>query len=202
MALIKCIECNKEISSFAETCPYCGCPASYQKQHGQDGEDLNSIILQNDAKLKDQEKWNSILDLVKQKRGQEALDEAKKITNRNTTAFNIVMKMMDTKEVPTEFIIRELPDQLLDPIKKEVPKSTAPPTTRPCKACNKTISVKAEKCPHCGEPTGVRVCPRCGSTDVVILDAVSKAVSMALFGVFSVNTVRSKYECWTCHFKF
>ena len=28
MALIKCIECSKEISNKATTCPYCGCPIS------------------------------------------------------------------------------------------------------------------------------------------------------------------------------
>ena len=28
MALIKCIECGKEISNKANTCPYCGCPIS------------------------------------------------------------------------------------------------------------------------------------------------------------------------------
>lgn len=28
MALIKCIECNHEISEFAENCPNCGCPVS------------------------------------------------------------------------------------------------------------------------------------------------------------------------------
>lgn len=28
MALIKCIECSKEISNKATTCPHCGCPIS------------------------------------------------------------------------------------------------------------------------------------------------------------------------------
>lgn len=28
MALIKCIECNHEVSEFAENCPNCGCPVS------------------------------------------------------------------------------------------------------------------------------------------------------------------------------
>ncbi|MBQ2710783.1 MAG: zinc ribbon domain-containing protein [Clostridia bacterium] len=28
MALIKCIECGKQISDKATTCPYCGCPIS------------------------------------------------------------------------------------------------------------------------------------------------------------------------------
>lgn len=28
MALLKCIECNHEVSEFADSCPYCGCPVS------------------------------------------------------------------------------------------------------------------------------------------------------------------------------
>lgn len=28
MSLIKCIECNKEISDKSKECPYCGCPTS------------------------------------------------------------------------------------------------------------------------------------------------------------------------------
>ena len=28
MALIKCIECGKEVSEFADSCPHCGCPVS------------------------------------------------------------------------------------------------------------------------------------------------------------------------------
>jgi len=31
MALIKCVECNHEVSEFAESCPNCGCPISISK---------------------------------------------------------------------------------------------------------------------------------------------------------------------------
>jgi|GEM_PF-6890317 len=33
MALIKCIECGKELSDKAELCPNCGCPANLSKNH-------------------------------------------------------------------------------------------------------------------------------------------------------------------------
>ena len=29
MALIKCVDCNNEISELASACPYCGCPIDY-----------------------------------------------------------------------------------------------------------------------------------------------------------------------------
>lgn len=35
MALIKCRECGKEISSRADNCPYCGCPVSNAKKYPQ-----------------------------------------------------------------------------------------------------------------------------------------------------------------------
>ena len=31
MAIIKCIECKKEISDKAKKCPYCGCPTHTKK---------------------------------------------------------------------------------------------------------------------------------------------------------------------------
>ena len=33
MALIKCVECGKEFSDRAESCPNCGCPTSDTKRH-------------------------------------------------------------------------------------------------------------------------------------------------------------------------
>ena len=32
MALVKCVECGNEVSSFAEVCPKCGCPMSIIKE--------------------------------------------------------------------------------------------------------------------------------------------------------------------------
>lgn len=191
MALIKCIECGSEISSYAKSCPICGCPAEMQNSPIND-ESISINIEKNNEELLNKDRWYHVVDLVNKGETLPAVHEIKDILSINSlsAAMDIIKKIKETKELPVDFIIEKYPSQKIQP------------TTRSCKACSKIISVKAEKCPHCGEPTGVRVCPRCGSTDVVILDAVSKAVSMALFGVFSVNTVRSKYECWTCHFKF
>ena len=188
MALIQCIECGNNISNLAKACPFCGCPAEHQN--------AESIVIESSKEpviipLKNYEEWNKVFAKVKAGGWFDAQKDIIKFAKAQLwQASEIVEQMEKVSELPVDFIIDKIPSQ------------KAQPTTCSCKACNKIISVKAEKCPHCGEPTGVRVCPRCGSTDVVILDAVSKAVSMALFGAFSVNTVRSKYECWTCHFKF
>lgn len=258
MAIIKCVECGNDISSFAPACPVCGCPAEYQTKTNSDSSTHGSVIeVSSSLDIKNKGTWERAKEYILVGNLDAADRIIKGITGKNITE-NIILEIRKTREIPIDMIIQTYPDQVVDITKinnyeewekifkkakngdrlgaqddimslakvklwqamevvdemkassdfpvdfiiDKIPSQKAQPTTRPCKACNKIISVKAEKCPHCGEPTGVRVCPRCGSTDVVILDAVSKAVSMALFGPLSINTVRSKYECWTCHFKF
>lgn len=71
-----------------------------------------------------------------------------------------------------------------------------------CSACHKQISVQAEVCPHCGQPTGVHVCPNCRSTNTKVITGTSKAASIAVWGVFAANKVKSNYECNDCGHKF
>lgn len=71
-----------------------------------------------------------------------------------------------------------------------------------CKACGQSISRQATSCPHCGHPTGVHVCPKCGSTNTQVITNASKAVSTWLWGAFAANKVVSKYECKDCWHKF
>lgn len=44
MALIKCVECNHEVSEFAESCPNCGCPISISKNK-KNANNTYSVIL-------------------------------------------------------------------------------------------------------------------------------------------------------------
>ena len=44
MSLIKCIECNHEVSGFAESCPNCGCPISISKNK-KNANNIYSVIL-------------------------------------------------------------------------------------------------------------------------------------------------------------
>ena len=71
-----------------------------------------------------------------------------------------------------------------------------------CNCCNKEISIKAETCPHCGNPTGVHACPKCGSTNTKTISGASKAVSIYLWGPFAANKVVSKFQCKDCWHKF
>ena len=71
-----------------------------------------------------------------------------------------------------------------------------------CIACRHQISKKAETCPHCGNPTGVHVCPKCNSTNTSVITGTSKAASIFLWGAFAANKVVSKYECKDCGHRF
>lgn len=75
-------------------------------------------------------------------------------------------------------------------------------TLSPCSACGYQISIRAESCPHCGNPTGVHVCPKCNSINTRVITGTSKAASIFLWGAFAANKVVSKYECKDCGHKF
>lgn len=72
-----------------------------------------------------------------------------------------------------------------------------------CKECKREVSDKAKTCPHCGNPIDTKVyCPKCGSSNVKIISGASKAVSIAMWGVFAANKVKSQYVCKNCNHKF
>ena len=72
-----------------------------------------------------------------------------------------------------------------------------------CPECGNQVSDKATNCPHCGNPIDTKTyCPKCGSSDVSVINGASKAVSVAAFGIFAANKVMSKYKCNDCGHKF
>lgn len=75
-------------------------------------------------------------------------------------------------------------------------------TLKSCEVCSNPISIKAESCPHCGNPTGVHVCPKCSSINTKVITGTSKATSIFLWGVFAANKVVSKFECKDCGHKW
>lgn len=72
----------------------------------------------------------------------------------------------------------------------------------PCPACGHKLSPKAEKCPNCGQPTGVHICPNCSSANTKVISGASKATSVFLWGPFAANKVISKFQCKDCGHKF
>lgn len=76
------------------------------------------------------------------------------------------------------------------------------PSLTTCAACGNRISTSAESCPHCGEPTGVHICPKCGGTNTRVISGASKAGAIFLWGPYAANKVMSKYQCSDCGHKF
>lgn len=72
-----------------------------------------------------------------------------------------------------------------------------------CPACGNKVSNKAKSCPKCGHPIDTKVyCPNCGSKNVSPLSNSEKSLDTAIWGVYSTNTVMSKYKCKDCGHKF
>lgn len=71
-----------------------------------------------------------------------------------------------------------------------------------CTACGKEISIRAQSCPNCGNPTGVCVCPKCNGINTKAISGASKATSVFLWGAFAANKVVSKFQCKDCGHKF
>ena len=93
---------------------------------------------------------------------------------------------------PTPVKARKNPDKRESPV----------PGLTPCKACKCNISLQAEVCPHCGQPTGIHLCPKCSSTNTKVISGASKVTSILLWGPFAANKVVSKYQCNNCGHKF
>lgn len=72
-----------------------------------------------------------------------------------------------------------------------------------CPECGKEVSDKARNCPNCGNPIDTKIyCPKCGSSNVKVISGASKAASIAMWGVFAANKVKSTYKCNACGQKF
>lgn len=45
-------------------------------------------------------------------------------------------------------------------------------------------------------------CPTCGSTNIKRISGLSKAGSVAIFGVFALGKASKTFECLNCHYKW
>ncbi|MBR6950269.1 MAG: zinc ribbon domain-containing protein [Oscillospiraceae bacterium] len=73
-----------------------------------------------------------------------------------------------------------------------------------CVRCGKPLPEKAEKCPECGEavlPEDLR-CPKCGSEKVFAISGLSKAATVAKWGIFSIGKAKADYRCKDCGHRF
>lgn len=191
MALILCPECNKQISDKASFCPHCGYPINDLSNNlNSDSSDLNTITL-----------FGSSYDITEAVQLINNNEKIKAVKVLRETIPNL--SLSDAKDiadciankgiVSNNNIIQNSP---------KIDKNVSHIKIIKCKACSKEISNQAEICPHCGQPTGVHICPKCKSTDTKVISGASKAASVALFGIFAANKVKSNFQCNKCGHKF
>lgn len=187
MALIKCVECGREISSYAQACPHCGCPANHQ---------IDKQPCAPDAQTRPAV-WDDVYNMIVNLNDESG---AMKIIRKETDLglgdiYNITSYIRKNRAFPDN-----LPKTKGERWQERHPDTQPKPTA--CKSCRKQISTHTEVCPHCGNQTGVHVCPKCNSTNTETISGASKASSLMLFGVFAANKVVSKYRCRDCNHKF
>lgn len=189
MALIKCVECGMKISSLAQACPHCGCPKEFQAVDGAAEADCDTRRVG--------DIWTDVATMITNNGSKlEAITNIRNATGISLQeAYNIIEYIADNNELPDN-----LPKTKSEIAREEQLKKQPKPAT--CKSCRKQISTHTEVCPHCGNQTGVHVCPKCNSTNTETISGASKASSLMLFGVFAANKVVSKYRCRDCNHKF
>lgn len=190
--MIICPYCKNEVDDKYEDqiCPLCN---NYVKsEKWLDTQSTSFIMYLRAKKMYDRLKiyvWNEETD--------NAINEIRRIMEKPDTMVEPVIISKILKDRPSDWGHTEAPPTLAKPVEQR-------PSVRltACPACNHQISIKAETCPNCGNPTGVHICPKCGSTNTKAISGASKATSILLWGPFATNKVVSKYQCKDCWHKF
>lgn len=167
MALVKCIECGNEVSSFAEVCPKCGCPISIIKERATQ---LTDIIV----KSIDPKECGWVEGFICQTRGMR-ITEVRKIVN--CTPFTIIQG--------AEFSLAEEIKKLL-----ENEGCTVELAVSNCIEC-KFDKAQLENTALYKKYQPLR-CPRCGSTAVT---TTSRGYSLLTGFIGSNKTVNRCGKC-------
>ncbi|MBR4003151.1 MAG: ribosomal protein L7/L12 [Clostridia bacterium] len=186
MALIKCPECGKEISDKSPACIHCGFPLDTTTTKE---EPTNANIVKIGGVDYD---LTEVIELINKNEKIKAI----KILREKTG-----LGLADAKDVADNLEQKTNPTTGFTP-KYSTVSADIKATLITCKACGKQISNQAPTCIHCGQPTGIQLCPKCGSSNTKVISGASKAVSIGLWGIFAANKVMSKYECKKCGHKF
>lgn len=201
MALIKCKECNKEISDKATTCIHCGCPIEKEIE-------IYDFIKD---KLEKNKYFKSKTLLECQKELSIAPDEIKTIIEK------IIQEHEDDEKKQKKEA--QLMEYALNQIEASIPK---------CPTCGSTISeellneillkedkkrreeeirqsrMKAQTTVAAREleqQNEIAKCPTCNSTDIEKISMVGKITSVSVFGLAS-NNIGKTFKCNKCGYKW
>lgn len=175
-----------EITNKTITCPLCKGDIELDVKNQLIAQDcMSRLVTDADKSL--------IRELLSNGQRKEAMHHVRKI--RGMMDALVEMRVL-------RLIEQEDSNELVNKQKSSMKESAARNNLISCSICNQKISFKAETCPHCGNPTGVHVCPKCNSINTKVISGASKAASIFLWGAFAANKVVSKFECKDCGHKF
>lgn len=173
MSLIKCVECGKEYSSKAPTCPNCGCPIE---------ETLNEICREEKSVIICHEAYDvseilsNIENGVDDQINIDAIAEAAEISE--SAAYCILQEIKEGNFLPwTEGSYGNL---------------TNPKYQEKINRRNEQIAKQRENLPHC---------PNCNSTNIKRITTGSRMLSGLTFGILSSN-IGKTYQCNKCKYKW
>ena len=192
MIYVLCPQCRNEIEivEHMTVCPLCRADIGMNVSNQLAAEECLSRLITNE----DRERIEALLLDDKRK---EAMHLIRRIRGKIDALVEIrVIKIIE--QTTTNERLRQHATEMEN--KREAQEKF--PLLTKCSACNKDISTKAESCPHCGQPTGVHVCPKCQSVNTKVISGASKATSIFLWGPFAANKVVSKFECKDCGHKW
>lgn len=184
---IKCPYCNNFVNKKYENyaCPICGYRVMSEEFISQRVVSITRIM-----------KKRKIFDRIQQLVWDNDMDHAKDAIR---TILEVCDPAMETAII--NFLLKSKPDEEQEGCILTQPKKPMIALIA-CSACGTKISSRATSCPHCGNPTGIHVCPKCNGVNTRVISETSKAASIFLWGVFAANKVVSKFECEDCGHKF
>lgn len=168
MALINCPECGKEISDKAISCPHCGFPFSGQKFNlDKPPSDKYTFELVNTEINK-----IKAIKLVQEVTGY-GLKESKDLVDNVPSNICTELSLEEAESLMKKFDVLRVKTRILDSNLSVVAES------------KETVTTNMPKC------------PTCGSTNISKISGISKATSVAMWGLFS-RKVHKQWHCWNC----
>lgn len=175
MALLKCSECNHDVSEYAKICPNCGCPVEIIKQH-----------LDNSIENKDKKMYTII-------NGQK----------KDVTYFvNTILSEAYEKE---EIDLKEFRNKLLNELDVypedfvcEVYECNGAPKEINCESAKKRLekweyAYNKQAAINASKPK----CPHCQSTNISKISGTERAASVIGLGILS-NKINKSFKCKSC----
>lgn len=187
MALLKCPECNSDVSEYANACPNCGCPIDIIKNKTCDN-CLEKVILQDvgDYKVK-------VIALVQEVTGL-GLKEAKDVIDNAPILLFTGMTTQKADNIKSKF--KNLGATIV--VENDTDSIEEKMVIEPCKIKqSEQYSITQQQNP----PKPQQHCPVCNSTNIEKISFGKKAKGTFLFGILS-SDARNQMHCKDCGYKF